>query len=324
MQRRAFNTLMVAAAAAGVSIPSFASVFPDRPVRLVVPYTAGGNLDLTTRLVAQQLSLYWKQSVVVDNRPGANGNIGTAFVAHSPPDGYTLEMVSAGTMAIDPFVYTQMGFDPLKDLTGISKVVSGMMVLDVSPKLPIHSVGELIAYAKTHPGKLNFGSGGNGTISHLSLEMLNTKAGIRITHVPYRGTSLALSDLMGDHIDGMFDTLSTSLSYLKAGQIRGLAVSGTTRSVQLPGLPTVSEAGVPGYVADAWAGLVGPAGLSSAVVQSITQAIAHISSNPAFRDAVIRMGNEPAGTTAAAFAALLQSDSAKWSEIVRVSGARVD
>jgi tripartite-type tricarboxylate transporter receptor subunit TctC len=315
---------MIVAAAAALPLPVRASTYPVRPVRLVVPYTAGGNLDLTTRLVAQQLSLYWKQSVVVDNRPGANGNIGTAFVAHSPPDGYTLEMISAGTMAIDPFVYAHIGFDPLKDLTCISKVVSGMMVLDVSPKLPIRSVSELISFAKANPGKLNFGSGGNGTISHLSLEMLNAKAGIRITHVPYRGTSLALTDLIGGHIDGMFDTLSTSLGYLKSGQVRGLAVSGATRSTQLPNLPTISESGVPGYVAEAWAGLVGPSGIPATVMQSTAAAIAHMSTNPAFRNAVIRMGNEPAGTDAAAFSSLVRADSAKWSEIVRISGARVD
>ncbi|MBV7483678.1 tripartite tricarboxylate transporter substrate binding protein [Bordetella sp. BOR01] len=324
MDRRAFGKALAAVAASALAPASYAADYPDRMVRLVVPYTAGGNLDLIARLVAHMLSQDWNTSVVVENRPGANGIVGTASIAQSAPDGYSLAMVSAGTMAISPHLYANMEFDPNTDLTCVSQVVSGMMILNVSPRLPIRSVHDLVAYAKANPGKLNFGSGGNGTLAHLSLEMLKTKAGIDIVHVPYRGTSLALNDLLGGQIQGMFDTLSTTLPYLKSGQIRGLAVTGATRSSQVPELPTVQEAGIPGYVADAWAGLVGPAGLPRGVIERLSQAISRMAADRDFREQVLRTGNEPVGSSPVAFARQVREDSAKWAEIVKISGARVD
>jgi len=324
MQRRSFIGAMLGAAAGAAAWPARAAGYPAKPVHIVVPYTAGGNLDIIGRLVAHMLEQDWQQPVVVENRPGANGNIGTESIVRAAPDGYSLAMVSAGTMTINPFLYTHMGFDPVKQLTCVSQMVSGMMVLSVSPRLPVGSVQELVAYAKANPGKLNFGSGGNGTLSHLSLEMLNTQAGTRITHVPYRGTSLALNDLIGGQIQGMFDTLSTSLPHLKAGRVRGLAVTGAHRSSQAPQLPTIQEAGVPGYVADAWAGLVGPAGLPPDILRALQQATDRVAAHPEFRERVLQAGNEPVKSSPQAFSELVRSDSSKWSRIVRISGAHVD
>lgn len=323
MQRRSFIGALLGVAGTA-AWPARAAGYPSKPVHIVVPYTAGGNLDIIGRLTAHSLEQNWGQPVVVENRPGANGNIGTESIVRAAPDGYNLAMVAAGTMAINPFLYSHMGFDPLKQLTCISQMVSGMMVLALSPKLPVHSVQELVAYAKANPGKLNFGSGGNGTLSHLSLEMLNTQAGIKITHVPYRGTSLALNDLIGGQIQGMFDTLSTSLGYLKTGRIRGLAVTGAHRSSQVPELPTIQEAGVPGYVADAWAGLVGPAGLPPDILRALQQATDRVSANPEFRKRVLGAGNEPVTSSPQKFSQLVRADSEKWSRIVKISGAHLD
>ena len=324
MQRRSFIGAMLGAAAGAAAFPARAAGYPSKPVRIVVPYTAGGNLDIIGRLVAHMLEREWKQPVVVENRPGANGNIGTESIVRAAPDGYNLAMVSAGTMTINPFLYSGMAFDPVEQLTCVSQMVSGMMVISVSPQLPVRSVKELVAYAKANPGKLNFGSGGNGTMSHMSLEMLNTQAGIKITHVPYRGTSLAVNDVIGGQIQGMFDTLSTSLPHFKAGRMRGLAVTGAHRSSQAPDLPTIQEAGEFDYVADAWAGLVGPAGLPPDILQALQQATDRVAEMPEFRDRVLQTGNEPVKSSPQAFSQLVRSDSAKWSHIIKISGAHVD
>ncbi len=319
--------LMLALASAALTWPAaqaWAQRYPDKPVRIVVPYVAGGNLDFIGRLFAQALGKELGQPFVVDNRPGANGNTGTEQVVRSPADGYTLAMVSAGTLAINPALYRSMPFDPEKDLAPISLVASGPMVLEMNSSLPIGNITELVAYARANPGKLNFGSGGNGTLSHLSLEMLRQRTGIDIVHVPYKGTSLAVNDLLAGHIQGMFDTLSTAAPFIKDGKLRGIAVTSLKRSETLPSLPTISEAGVKDYVADAWSALVAPAGTPRDVVMRLQGAIAQIAAREQTQKQLAMVGSEAVGSTPEQFAATLRAERARWGDIVRSSGARLD
>ena len=322
-----FRFLLLAAACAAMALPfapAQAQAWPTKPVRMVVPYVAGGNLDVIGRLFAQALSEELGQSVVVDNRPGANGNTGMDQVARSPADGYTIAMVAAGTMAINPYLYRTMPFDSEKDFAPISLVASGPMVLEVNVDLPVKNITELIAYAKANPGKLNFGSGGNGTLSHLSFEMLRQRTGIDIVHVPYKGTSLAVTDLIAGHIQCMFDTLSTAAPMIKEGKLRGIAVTSVQRSPAMPALPTVGEAGVKDYSADAWSGLVAPAGTPREIVMRIQSAVARIAAKDETKKRLALVGSEAVGNTPEQFTAMLKTERARWSEIVRVSGAKVD
>jgi tripartite-type tricarboxylate transporter receptor subunit TctC len=296
--------------------------FPSRPVRIVVPYVVGGNLDVTTRLFAQHLSDELGQPFVIENRPGANGNTGTAQVLRTAPDGYTLAMVSAGTLTINPALYPTMPFDPEKDIAPISIVATGPMVLQVTNSLPVNSVPELIAYARSRPGQLNFGSGGNGTLAHLSIEMLKTRAGIDIVHVPYKGTSLATTDVMAGHLHAMFDTLSTAASLIKERKLRALAVTSARRSKAFPDLPTLQEAGVADYVAETWAGLVAPAGTPADTVSRLQSAIARIAARADVQQRLGSVGSEAVGGTPLEFARTANADRKRWSEIVRISGAR--
>jgi tripartite-type tricarboxylate transporter receptor subunit TctC len=324
---RRLRVLALAAAAATLTwcaLPA-AAQYPDKPIRMVVPYVAGGNLDVIGRLFAQALTEELGQAVFVENRPGANGNTGTQTVVRSPADGYTLAMVAAGTLTINPSLYrASMPFDPEKDLVAISLVASGPMVLEVNADLPVHDVKELIAYAKANPGKLNFGSGGNGTLSHLSLEMLCERAGVDIVHVPYKGTSLAVNDLLAGHIQGMFDTLSTAAPLIKEGRIRGIAVTSLRRSQAMPELPTVGETGVKDYSADAWSGLVAPAGTPREVVMRLQAAMAKIAAQEQTQKRLALVGSEAVGSTSEQFAATIHTERARWAEIVKVSGAHVD
>ena len=303
---------------------ALAQTYPDKPVRMVVPYVAGGNLDIIARLFARALSDELGQPFVVDNRPGANGNSGTEQVVRSAPDGYTIAMIAAGTMTINPALYKTMPFDPEKDLAPISLVASGPMVLEVNPSLPVKNFAELIAYAKANPGKLNFGSGGNGTLSHLSVEMLKARTGADIVHVPYKGTALAVNDLVAGHIQGMFDTLSTAAPHIKEGTLRGIAVTSVKRSDVLSSLPTIAEAGVEGYSADAWSGLVAPAGTSPAVIARIQAAVAKAAANEELRKRLAAVGSEAVGSGPDQFAAVIRADKVKWAEVIKVSGAKVE
>jgi len=324
MKRLRILVLLGALIGLGAWVAPAAAEYPDRPVRLVVPYVAGGNLDVIGRLFAQALGEALGQAFVVDNRPGANGNTGMESVVRSPPDGYTIAMVAAGTMTINPALYHGMPFDPEKDLRPISLVASGPMVLEVNAALPIHSVDELVAYAKANPGKLNFGSGGNGTLSHLSLEMLRARTGAEIVHVPYKGTSLAVNDLLAGHIQGMFDTLSTAAPLITDGKIRGIAVTSVKRSQAMPELPTVAEAGVRDYSADAWSGLVAPAGTPPEVIQRLQAAVAKIAAGAQMQKRLAQIGSEAVGSTPEQFGATIHAERARWAEIVKVSGASLD
>ncbi|MGE4242474.1 Bug family tripartite tricarboxylate transporter substrate binding protein [Ramlibacter sp.] len=328
MDRKQFLSTAVALGAGAALSPmaAFAQAgrYPQKVVRIVVPYLAGGNLDVTTRLFAQHLTEELGQPFVVENRPGANGNTGTEQVARMAADGYSLVMVSAGTLTINPALYRNMPFDPEKDLTHISIVSTGPMVLQVNPNLPAKTVQELVELAKSQPGKLNFGSGGNGTLAHLSLEMLKARTGANIVHVAYKGTSLATTDVMAGHIHGMFDTLSTATPLIKDGKVRALAVTSAKRSAAFPNVPTIAEAGVRDYVAETWAGLVGPAGLPRDVVERLQTAIAKIAARPDVQQKLAAGGSEAVGNTPEQFRQTLVKERASWGEIVKISGARAD
>lgn len=314
---------IVAALLVAVAALSQAQTYPEKPVRMVVPYLAGGNLDVVTRMFARALSEELGQTFVVDNRPGANGNTGTEHVVRSAPDGYTLGIVAAGTMTINPALYKTMPFDPLKDLVPVTMVASGPMVLTVHPSLPVKNFDELVAYAKTHPGKLNFGSGGNGTLSHLSTEMLKARTGTNIVHVPYKGTSMAVNDLIAGHIHGMFDTLSTAAPRIREGLVRGLAVSSRRRSDVLPDLPTIAEAGVKGYSAEAWSGIVAPVGTPAQIITTIREAVQRVAQRAEIRQRLDQVGSVVVASTPEEFAQAIREDTGKWAEVIRISGARV-
>ena len=313
--------------AAGLALAAGAGwcqAYPAKPVRMVVPYVAGGSLDVISRLFAQGMSEDLGQPFVVENRPGANGNVGTEQVARSPADGYTLAMVSAGTMAINPFLYVSMPFDTQKDLAPVSLVASGPMVLVVNGALPIRTLNELIAFAKANPGKLNVGSGGNGSLAHLSAEMMRSRMGISFTHVPYKGTSLAQNDLLAGHIQAMFDTLYTAVPFITDGRTRALAVTSTKRSSVLPQVPTIAEVGIRDYTADAWSGLVGPVGLPRDIAARLQASIARVAQREQVQKRLVSVGSEAVASTPEQFAATIQADRVKWAEVIKASGARID
>ncbi len=301
-----------------------AQAYPDKPVRIVVPYVAGGNLDVTTRLFAEGLAAELGQPFFVENRPGANGNTGTAQVARTPPDGYTLAMVSVGTMAINPSMYRNMTFDPERDLAPVSIISTAPMVLVANNAMPFRTMAELVAYARANPGKLNFGSGGMGTLAHLSAEMLRARTGIDIVHVPYKGASLALNDAMAGTIQVVFDTLNTSAPLIRDGRLRAIAVTSAKRSAAFPNLPTIGEGGVNDYVAETWAGLVAPAGTSRETIMRLQTAVARIAAREQTQSRLAAVGSEAVAGTPEQFVTTLRADRARWAEIVRISGARAE
>ncbi|MGE0545216.1 MAG: Bug family tripartite tricarboxylate transporter substrate binding protein [Lautropia sp.] len=304
--------------------PVCAQTFPERPVRLVVPYGAGGNFDIIARLLAQHLSERWGKSVVVENKPGANGNIGTAEISRSAPDGYNLAMVSNGTLAINPGLYRTMPFDSVGGLTPITVVTTNPLVLVVNKSVPARSVQEFIDYARKNPGKVNLANGGNGTLSHLSAEMLNSRTRSSIALVPYKGTSFAVNGLLAGDVQGMFDTISTALPLIDAGRVNALAVTSPTRFPQRPELPTIAEAGVEDYSAEAKAGLVGPPGMPRRLVEQIQRDVSAVLKKPEVRQKLVSMGVEPLGSTAEQFAADILAELKRWNDIVRNSGAKLE
>lgn len=319
-----FSTLLASLLVLGVPGAVHAQAFPDRTVRIVVPYGAGGNFDIIARLVAQHLAERWGKGVVIDNKTGANGNIGTAEVSRSAPDGHTLALVSNGTIAINPALYKSMPFDPVNGLTPVTIVTSNPMVLVVNKSQPIRTIQEFIAFARSNPGKLNLANGGNGTLSHLSAEMLKSRTGTDIVSVPYKGTSFALNGVLSGEVQGMFDTISTSIPLMKAGEVRGLAVTSPGRFALNPDLPTMTEVGVKDYIAEAKAGLVGPAGMPRPLVERIQKDVAAVLQKPEVRQKLLSMGVEPRGTTPEEFVADIQVEIQRWAEIVRVSGAKLE
>jgi len=301
-----------------------AQTYPTKPIRLVVPFPPGGATDILARDVAQKLTEAWGQQVIVDNRPGAGGNIGSELVAKSAPDGYTLEMGTVGTHAINASLYAKMPYDHVNDFAPVILVAGVPNVLEVNPAVPVNSVAELIAYAKANPGKLNFASSGNGTSIHLSGELFKVMAGVQMTHVPYKGSAPALQDLLGNQVQLMFDNLPPSLPQIKAGKLRALAVTSLARAPALPDVPTMAEAGLPGYEASSWFGVLAPAGTPAAIVAKLNAEIAKWLATPEAKEKLSKQGANAAGGTPEDFAKHIAAETAKWAKVVKDSGAKID
>jgi tripartite-type tricarboxylate transporter receptor subunit TctC len=318
------RALCVAIAALAASTAAAQGAYPNKPVRIVVPFPAGGTTDLLARSAAQKLSEAWSQQVIVDNRPGAAGNIGSELVAKSPGDGYTLLMGTVGTHAINASLYAKMPYDHVKDFVPVILVAGVPNVLVVHPSVPVNSVQELIAYAKANPGKLNFASSGNGTSIHLSGELFKTMTGVQMAHIPYKGSAPAITDLLGGQVQLMFDNLPSALPYIKAGKLRALAVTSTTRAPALPDAPTVAESGVPGFEASSWFGLLAPAGTPRDVVIKINGEVAKWLDSPDAKEKLAAQGANVASGSPEDFAKHIQTETAKWAKVVKDSGAKID
>ncbi|MFO1323129.1 MAG: tripartite tricarboxylate transporter substrate binding protein [Burkholderiales bacterium] len=299
--------------------------YPNKPIRIVVPFPAGGTTDILARAVAQKLTETTGQPVVVDNRPGAGGNIGAELVAKSPPDGYTLLMGTVGTHAINASLYKSMPFDHVRDFAPVILVAGVPNVLVVNPSLPVNSVQELIAYGKANPGKLNFASSGNGTSIHLAGELFKTTTGVQMAHIPYKGSAPALVDLMGGQVQLMFDNLPSALPQIKAGKLRALAVTSAQRSSALPDVPTVAESGLPGFEASSWFGLLAPTGTPKDIVAKLNGEVAKWLATPEAKEKLASQGAIVAGgLTPDDFARHIAAETAKWQKVVKESGAKVD
>jgi tripartite-type tricarboxylate transporter receptor subunit TctC len=311
-----------AALALPVSL-AHAQNYPAKAIRIVVPLAAGGPGDVLARAVGQKLAESVGQPVVVDNRPGANTNIGNEAVAKSAPDGYTL-LMSASTLTINPSLYANLAYDPVKSFAPVTLVATTPLVLVVHPSLPVKSVKELIALAKAKPGQLLYGSAGSGSTLHLAGEMFNSMAGVKIVHVPYKGVTNAFSDLLGGQIPIMYPGAPIALPQVQAGKLRALATTGDKRSAAAPELPTIAEAGLAGYEVSVWYGVLAPAGTPPAIINRLHAELVKIVQSPDITARWAALGAEPLVNTPEQFTEFLKKDLVKWTKVVRESGAKVD
>ncbi|MDM9557651.1 Bug family tripartite tricarboxylate transporter substrate binding protein [Bordetella petrii] len=300
-----------------------AAAYPERPIRLIVPFAPGGSTDILGRLLADALPPILGQPVIVENKPGAGGNIGGDIVARAEPDGYTLLLAAAGPTVINPSLYRDMPFDPARDLAPISCITREHNLMAVGQSVPAATLGEFLDYARSNPGKLSFGSPGNGSPAQLAGELLKQKTGIQMEHVPYKGTGPAVTDLIAGHIAVMIDNMPALLPHVQAGRLRALAVPSDTRAAAAPDIPTFQEAGVPDFVVMAWKGLMAPAGTPDAVVERLSAAISQALADPKLRERLQAMGAEPLGSTPQQFAQQIASETAWWRELVQSTGTRI-
>jgi len=296
-----------------------AQTYPDRPIRLIAPFPAGGLADVLARAVGDEIARTLGQPVIVENRAGAGGNIGAEAVARSAPDGYTLLMTSAGILTANQFLYAKMAFDPEKDFVPVSNVADMPMLVVVNPNVPAKTLAELVALARAHPGKLNFGSPGIGTTGHLGLALFMHAAKIKLTHIPYKGAAPAITDLLAGQIDGVVDNPPTVLPHIEAGKLRPLAVAAKSRMALLPDLPTTAEAGVPNYEASSWFGVVAPAGTPPAIVARLHKDIAAALRQPSLRERFAKNGARLLGNSPDEFARQIRDDRKMWGEIIKAA-----
>ena len=325
MKNRNSGLWCLAALSAGLWISSAqAQTYPERPIRLVVPFPPGGGSDITARTIAQKLGEALGQQVVADNRGGAGGNIGTDIVAKAVPDGYTLVMALSGPFSINGSLLGKLPFDPLKDFALITLAGATPNLLVSHPSLSAHTVKELIVLAKASPGKINFASSGLGTPAQLAGELFNTMAGVKLIHVPYKGAAPALTDLLAGQVQLMFSTMPPSLPQVRAGKLRAIAVTSAKRSVTTPELPTISEAGLPGFEAITWYGMAAPAGTPPAIVKKLNSEVVKLLRLPEVKERLLATGTEASGTTPEEFATYIKSEIVKWAKVIKESGARAD
>jgi len=301
-----------------------AADFPVRPIRMVVPFGAGSNSDLLARTVAVRMAETWGQQVVVDNRPGAGGNIGTDLVAKAPPDGYTIVLGAASVLAINQSLYTVMPYDSNTAFAPITNMVKTTNMLIVTPALPVKSVSDLIAYGKANPGKLTYASAGAGGTIHLSAELFKSMTGITMEHIAYKSSPLAHIDMISGQVHVMFDAMPTALPQVKANRLRPLAVTTAKRSLQMPELPTVAEAGLPGYEAAGWFGYAAPARTPRDIIGKLNTEIVRILKLPDVRERLIAQGAEPVGDSPEEFAKFIQSEAAKWGKVIRALNLKIE
>jgi len=317
--------LVAALVVASLTTVAAAQDYPgNKPIKLVVPFPAGGGTDIFARVIGNKLSETLKWVVVVDNKPGAGGNIGIDAVAKSPPDGYTIGLGQTSNLSINPTLYTKLPYDPLKDLVPIVLVADAPLVMVVPANSPFKTVADVVAAAKKKPGDVTFGSPGNGTVAHLTGELFQTAAGIKFQHIPYKGSAQALTDLMGGQVQVYMSSIPTALSHIKGGKLRAIAVTSPKRAPSLPDVPTIAEAGYKGFDANTWFGLVAPAGTPAPIVSKINAEVNRILKMPDVREKFAAEGGGPLGGSSQEFAALLKSDYVKWGKVVKDSGAKLD
>lgn len=310
--------LLGAVSLIAVSATAQAQAWPERPVRLVVPFPAGGATDLVARVIAQRVSKDLGQQFIVDNKSGAGGTIGTAEAAKAAADGYTLLLTTSSTHAISPHLMPRLPYDAVKDFTPVAHLVDAASVVLVTQSLPVKTVAELIDYAKKHPGQLNYASSGNGTIVHLTTEAFKAQAGVFMTHVPYKGTALAIPDVISGSVQVLIDSIPTGMPHVKTGRLRALAVTGNQRSALAPELPTVAEAGLPGFSSVTWFGLYAPRNMKPELVARVHDAFEKAAQAPEVVESLAKLGVEPAPSgSPAQFAAMVSADSQRWARIIR-------
>jgi tripartite-type tricarboxylate transporter receptor subunit TctC len=315
---------LIATAAATVALGAHAQPFPNKPIKIIVPYTAGGTTDLLARTVGAKLTEKFGQPVVVDNRPGANGMIGMDLVAKAPADGYTLGLASPGTHGINQTLYKSMPHDPIKDFAPVSLAVRAPMVLVVNASVPARNVKELVALAKAKPGTLSIASGGSGSSQHLAAEIFKSAAGIDMVHIPYKGGGAAYIDLVGGQVQVMIDAVQQAMPHIKSGKLRAIAVASPQRNPQLPDVPTIAESGVPGYEASAWYGFVAPAGTPKEVVSLLSSEIARILALPDVKQTLAGPGLVPIGSTPEEFAAHIRAETDKYAKVIKSANIKAD
>ena len=317
-------TLWVSNATAQPASTSAGQPYPTKSIRIIVGQTAGGVSDLIARMVAQRLTETFKQSAVVENRAGAAGGIGTEMVVRAAPDGYTLLLSSAGPIVINPGLYLKLGYDPLRDLAPIAFIASSPLVLVLHPSVPAKTVKELIALAKAQPDRLSYGSGGNGSPPHLTAELFKSMTGARMAHIPFKGSAPSVIALVGGQIDLSFSTVAITLPQVKAGRIHALAVTSPKRHPAVPQLPTMAEAGLPGFESQQWFALFGPAALPKDIVARLNAEVARWLESPEVRARLSNEGAEPGGLTLDQFAAFIRADAARWMKVIKASGATAE
>jgi tripartite-type tricarboxylate transporter receptor subunit TctC len=311
--------LLACGASAQSTSKSGLAPYPNRPVQIIVPFTPGTGMDILARTVGQKLSERWGQPVVVDNRPGASGNIGTDLVVKAAPDGYTL-LITANTLVMTVSLYHNVPYDPIRDLAPIEKMATGTMSFTINPAVPAHSLKEFVAYAKANPGKLAYGSPGVGTPQHLATELLKSTTGIDMLHVPYKGSAGAITGLISGDVAMMSNALHAVLPQVKAGKINAIAVGGSKRSRVAPEIPTVAESGYPDFDVDFWYGVLAPAATPKEIIAKLNQDITQILNAPEMRETLSNQGLEPVTSTPEQFAELIRTDLARWANVIKTAG----